>query len=325
MLLNLQSFAGLLMETDNPLTHIVDHPILTSGEWWLLTNHMVMMFLAAALMLIIFLPMTRRYQGGELVPTGTRNMFEAVLVYLREDVVRPVMGPHTDRFIPYLWTLFFFILFMNLLGLLPLEPLTGPVVRWITGDPSAHAIYGTATANPYLVAVLALLSFILIQVSGIRANGVTNYLKHFMGGAPWYVAPILVPVEFLGMFIKPFALFIRLIANMTAGHVLIAVLLGFTVMAYEGMGKWGAIAIGIPAILSSVAAMCLELFVAFLQAYIFTLLTALFIGQLILHEGEDHTGGAHDEAHEVIGGGDLTDLAKLPTAERAAATHLPAG
>ena len=296
MLPTLQSFAGLLLEADNPLTHVVDWPIFTSGEWWLLTNHMVMMFLAAGLMLVVFIPMTRRYQSGELVPTGTRNMFEAVLVYLRDDVVRPVLSYHTDRFMPYLWTLFFFILFMNLLGLLPLEPITGFVLNYLLGL-DMHPIYGTPTANPYVVVVLALLSFILIQVNGIRENGIIGYLKHFMAGAPWYVAPILVPVEFLSMFIKPFALFIRLIANMTAGHVLIAVLLGFTVMAYDGMGKWGALAIGIPAILSSVAAMCLELFVAFLQAYIFTLLTALFIGQLIVHEGEDHHGQEHGEPH----------------------------
>lgn len=322
MLLMLQSLSPTLLETDNPLVHIVDHVIYERDGWWFLTNHMVMMFLAAALMLVIFIPMTRRYRSGEHVPTGTRNLLEAVIVYLRDDVVRPVLGNHTNAFMPYLWTLFFFILFMNLLGLLPLEPITGFILHNLLGLEDMHAIYGTPTANPYVVGVLALLSFILIQVSGIRENGLVNYLKHFMGGAPWYVAPILVPVEFLGMFIKPFALFIRLIANMTAGHVLIAVLIGFTVMAYEGLGTWGAVAIGIPAVLSSVAAMCLELFVAFLQAYIFTLLTALFIGQLILHEGEDHTGGEHDEAHEVIGGGDLTDFSNVPIAARTAGTQM---
>lgn len=281
----------------NPLVHVVDSPILQRGGWWLLTNHMVMMFIAAALMLVIFIPMTRRYRSGEHIPTGTRNFFEAIIVFVRDDVVRPVLGHYTNSFMPYLWTLFFFILFMNLLGLLPLEPITGPIVRWITGDPNAHAIYGTATANMYVVGVLALLSFILIQVNGIRANGLKGYMKHFLAGAPWYVAPILVPVEFLGMFIKPFALFIRLLANMTAGHVLIAVLLGFTVMAYKGMGGWGALAIGIPVLISGVAVMCLELFVAFLQAYIFTLLTALFIGQLVLHEGDDHPEAEAHEAH----------------------------
>ena len=312
------------LAADNPLTHVVDHPIIESNGWWFLTNHMVMMFIAAGLMLAIFLPITRRYQSGEHIPTGTRNFFEALIVFIRDDVAKPVLGNHANAFMPYLWTLFFFILFINLLGLLPLEPITGPIIRWVTGNPDAHAIYGTATANIYVTGILALLSFIMIQVSGIRENGLGNYLKHFMAGAPWYVAPILVPVEILGMFIKPFALFIRLVANMTAGHVLLAVLISFPLMAYTGMGRWGtagAVGIGIPVVLAGVAIMCLEVFVAFLQAYIFTMLTSLFIGQLILHEGEDHTGGEHDEAHELIGSGDLTDYAKLPQAARAAGTH----
>ncbi len=309
------------LAADNPLTHVVDHPIITAGHWWLLTNHMVMMLIAAGLMLAIFIPITRRYQSGEHIPTGTRNFFEALMVFVRDDVARPVLGHHASRFMPYLWTLFFFILFINLLGLLPLEPLTKPIVKWITGDSNAHAIYGTATANIYVTGVLALLSFIMIQYNGIRENGLGNYLKHFMAGAPWYVAPILVPVEFMGMFIKPFALFIRLVANMTAGHVLLAVMLSFPLMAYEGMGGWGAMGVGFLSVLGGVAIMCLEVFVAFLQAYIFTMLTSLFIGQLVLHEGDEHTGPDHDEAHEVIGGGDLTDYAKLPIDARHAGTH----
>lgn len=324
------SFLPTLAEMGNPLTHVVDHPIWQWHGWWFLTNHMVMMLLAAALMLAIFIPITRRYQSGEHVPSGTRNFFEAVMVYLRDDVARPVLGHHADRFMPYLWTLFFFILFMNLLGLLPLEPITGPIIRRVTGNPEAHAIYGTATANIYVVGVLALLSFFMIQYNGIRENGLGNYLKHFTAGAPLYVAPILVPVEILGMFIKPFALFIRLIANMTAGHVLLAVLISFPVMAYAGLERYGwgtagAIGIGIPVVLAGVAVMCLEVFVAFLQAYIFTMLTALFIGQLVLHEGDEHTGPHHDEAHEIIGSGDLTDYAKLPKDARAAGTHMAAG
>ena len=100
-----------------------------TAAWWLLTNHMVMMLLAAGLMLLIFPAITRRYRDGEHVPTGTRNFFEAILVYLRNDVVKPILGDKTDRYIPYLWTLFFFILFCNLLGLLPIDLLTGKLLR----------------------------------------------------------------------------------------------------------------------------------------------------------------------------------------------------
>lgn len=317
-----------LLAADNPLGHVVDHPIITgSGEhgiWWL-TNHMVMLTLSAVLMLLIFPRLTRRYRSGELVPTGTRNLFEAIMLFIRNDVAKPVLADETDRFMPFLWTLFFFILFNNLLGLLPLEPITGPIVRAITGDPHAHAIYGTATANIWVTGTLALVAFIVIQISGIRANGLGTYLKHFTGGAPWYMAPVMVPVEIMGMFVKPVALAIRLMANMTAGHILLAVL----VILASGVAQSGAVGlfagVSIAVVLGSVAIMVLELFVAFLQAYIFTFLTALFIGQLVVHEHDEHhadEGGHHDEAHESIGSGDLTDHARLPDAARHAGTHM---
>jgi F-type H+-transporting ATPase subunit a len=313
-----------MLAAANPLEHVVDHPIVKSNGWYIFTNHMVMMILAAILMLLIFPFITRPYRDGKHVPTGTRNFFEAIMMYIRNDVAKPVLGDETDRFMPYLWTVFFFILFNNLLGLLPLEPITGPVVRAITGDPHAHAIYGTATANIYVTGTLALISWVVIQISGIRANGLGTYLKHFLGGAPIFMAPVMVPVEILGMFVKPVALAIRLFANMTAGHILLAVLAGFTGTA-AALGTGALIGIGIPVVLGSVAIMCLELFVAFLQAYIFTFLTALFIGQLVVHEHEEHhadEGGHHDEKHESLGGGDLTDSAKLPDAARQAGTHM---
>src|SRR3712207_3236571 len=191
----------------------------------------------------------------------------------------------------------FLLLFNNLLALLRLKRLTGPFMRAITGDPHAHAVYATATANIYITATLAILSWLVIQAGGIRANGIGNYLKHFMGGAPVYMAPVMIPVEIMGMFVKPVALAIRLFANMTAGHILLAVLVGFTGAA-AAMGTGALVGIGIPVVLGSTAIMCLELFVAFLQAYIFTFLTSLFISQLVIHEHEHHEGegGHHDEA-----------------------------
>jgi F-type H+-transporting ATPase subunit a len=309
----------------SPLEHVIDHPIIQSANgWYIVTNHMVMMCIAALLMLIIFPLITKAYRDErQLVPTGTRNFFEAILLFIRNDVAKPVLGDETDRYIPFLWTMFFFILFNNLLGLLPLEPLTAPIMRAITGDPHAHAVYGTATANIYVTATLAILSWLVIQAGGIRANGFKNYFAHFLGGAPIYMAPVMIPVEIMGMFVKPVALAIRLFANMTAGHILLAVLVGFTGAA-AAMGTGALIGIGIPVILGSTAIMCLELFVAFLQAYIFTFLTSLFISQLVVHEHEHHTdeGGHHDEAHESIGGGDLTDHEQIPDAARQAGAHM---
>jgi F-type H+-transporting ATPase subunit a len=323
--MNLFSHLALLA-AGSPLDHVLDHPIIVHNGWYLLTNHMIMIGVAAVLMLIIFPLITRPYRNNDLVPTGTRNFFEAIMVYIRNDVVKPVLGDDTDRFIPFLWTLFFFILFMNLLGLLPLDALQAWFVSYdpITGRPNFYAIYGTATANLGVTGALAIFSFILWNIAGIRANGIGTWAHHFLGGAPWYMAPVMVPVEILGMFVKPFALSIRLMANMTAGHVLVAVLISMAGAAFKAMGTGGGIGVTIPVVLGTTAIMMLELFVAFLQAYIFTFLTTLFIGQLVVHEHEHHEdeGGHHDEAHESVGGGDLTDYAKLPADARHAGTHM---
>ncbi|HRK32527.1 MAG TPA: F0F1 ATP synthase subunit A [Tepidisphaeraceae bacterium] len=276
----------------NPLDHVVDHPILQSNGWWYLTNHMIMMCVSAGLMLLIFPAMTKRYRSGEWVPTGSRNFFEAILIYMRDDVAKPLLGHDTTRYMPYLWTLFFFILFTNLLGLLPIDLITGKLL----GLNHGHGIYGTATANFYVTATLAIITFLVVQISGLRANGIGGWAKHFLGGAPWYIAPVMIPVEFLGMLIKPFALAVRLAANMTAGHILLAVIIGFVPAAFVGLGTAGGWAVGVVSVISAVAINCLELFVAFLQAYLFTFLTALFISQMITHEHDDHEHDAHDEA-----------------------------
>jgi F-type H+-transporting ATPase subunit a len=304
----------------NPLEHVLDKPILhTAGGFWWLSNNLLSLLISGGLMLLIFPRITRAYQRGEHVPTGTRNFFEAILVYVREEIARPILGDETDRFIPFLWTLFFFILFNNLLGLLPLDVLTG----WFMRPMHRHPFGGTATANIWVTGALAIIAFTVWQVSGIRANGLANYLKHFTGGAPLYMAPLMIPLEILGMFVKPFALAIRLFANMIAGHTVLAVLLMFTGMAFSAGAAigWG---ISIVVVLAGAAMMCLELFVAFLQTYIFVFLTTMFIGQLVIHEHEHKAGegGHHDEKHSKIGSGDFTDAAELPDASRQAGAHM---
>jgi F-type H+-transporting ATPase subunit a len=304
----------------NPLEHVLDKPLVhTTGGLWLISNNMIGLAISALLMLIIFPLITRPYVRGEHVPTGTRNMFEAVLIYIREEIARPILGEQTDRFLPFLWTLFFFILFNNLLGLLPLDVLTG----WFMRPFHLHPFGGTATANIWVTGALAIIAFTVWQVSGIRANGLVTYLKHFTGGAPLYMAPLMIPLEIMGMFIKPFALAIRLFANMIAGHTVLAVLLMFSSMAFSAGAAigWG---ISIVVVLGAVAMMCLEVFVAFLQTYIFVFLTAMFIGQLVIHEHEhkEGEGGHHDEAHSGFGGGDLTDSAQIPDAARQAGAHM---
>ncbi len=303
---------ALPLAAANPLNHVVDHPLWAPGGWWVVTNHIVMMCVAAGLMLLIFPRITKRYQDGEHVPTGTRNFFEAILLYMRDDVAKPLLGHETTRFMPFLWTMFFFVLFLNLLGLLPLDVITGAVGLGHHG----HGIFGTATSNFWITATLAIVTFLVVQISGLRANGIKGWAHHFLGGAPWYIAPIMVRVEFLGMLIKPFALAVRLAANMTAGHTLPAAIIGFVPAAFAALGAGGGFVIGVISVVAAVAIMCLELFVAFLQAYLFTFLSALFISQMVVHEGHDEHHDEHEseyhDGHPVVG-----EVADHATAQKA--------
>jgi len=284
----------LLMFATNPLDHVVQHPIIQrpadlgfltpEGKISLLTNQTATL-IVAGLLLILFVPaLVRRRRGtdevGRLVPTGSANAIEAICEFLRKDVAQPNLGPYTDRFIKYVWSVFFFILLNNLLGLLPIAAMT-------------PYIGGTPTGNIYVTATLALMTFALMVFNGIRLGG-KHYFAHFCPGPLW-LAPILVPVELAGLLAKIFALTVRLFANMLAGHILLAVLLGFILSAFESSTAMG-IAIAIPAVAGSVAITMLEIFVAFLQAFIFTFLTCLFIGQsIVFHHGDEH--GHAEAAH----------------------------
>ncbi len=281
-----------LLASANPLDHVVDTKILSINGYWVLSNHIVMLLTTAAIMLVGFAFLARKYKDGLLVPTGAGNMFEALVLFIRNDVAKPVLGDDTDRFMPLLWTLFFFVLINNLLGLVPFDA----IQNLTFGRVFEHfqPIYGTSTSNFFVTGALALIVFIIVQVNGLKANGFGGWLHHFLGGAPWWLAPVMVPVEFLGMLIKPFALAVRLAANMTAGHLLLAVLGMFVVMAWTAMGAAGGIAVGIVSVVASVAIMMLELFVAALQAYLFVFLTALFISQMIVHHHDDE----HHKEHE---------------------------
>lgn len=270
------SWSPVLAEGDNPLSHVVPHEF-TDFSWahfgdYTLTNHLFMLVVSAVLLLIT-LPIAAR--AGGLVPRGFRNVIEAVLQYLREEVARPVLGQLTDRFIPFIWTMFFLILTANLLGMIPLGAFAAPI------DQHLKHIGGTATGNISITAGLAICSFVVIQISGIRVQGLGGYGKTFLGHAPIWLAPLMIPLEILGSFIKPFALAIRLFANMIAGHVVIAILLSFIVVGLSQVSPGLGLTIALPSVLGVVFINLLELLVAFLQAYIFTFLTTLFIGLAI--------------------------------------------
>lgn len=219
-----------------------------------ITKYTVYMWIAAALLLLVLLPMARR-RGG--VYHGLFNAFEALIVYVRDEIVYANLGREEGRpYVPFIATLFFFILFMNLLGLVP---------------------YGaTPTGNLAVTGVLALFAMAAIEVSGIVANGPVKYAKSLVpAGVPMFLAPIMIPIEIIGHFAKPFALMVRLFANMTAGHVVILSMLGLIFL----LKTWAVVPVSIG---FALFIFLLEILIAFIQAYIFAVLTAVFI-QLSRH------------------------------------------
>jgi F-type H+-transporting ATPase subunit a len=229
------------------------------------TRHVVMLWVAAFLCIVATLlalrAHNRRTAEGK-APSGVGNGLEALILYLRNEVVIPNVGPHGNGYVPFLLTLFFFILFANLLGLVP---------------------YGsTATGNISVTATLAILSFIVIELAGMKSQGKAYFntivfWPHDMSlGMKLPITFILTPIEIIGKFTKPFALAIRLFANMIAGHVVLLALISLIFT----FATW--ILVPIP-IGMALAISVLELFVALLQAFIFTLLSSVFIG--LIREG----------------------------------------
>jgi len=231
------------------------------------TKHVVFLLLSALVLAVVAIAAARSVSKRR-VPKGLGNFFEVFVVFIRDEIAVANMGEAGLRYMPYLLTTFFFILIMNLAGLVP---------------------YGaTATGNVSVTAGLAVIAFFVIQASSIRAQGLGNYFKHLTGGVHPALWPIMVPIEVLGLFTKPFALMIRLFANMIGGHIVIVSLLGliFIFKSY--------LLAPVP-VLFVLGINLLELFVAFLQAFIFTMLTALFMGLGVQAGHEDH--GAAEGRH----------------------------
>ena len=284
-------------EQESPLEHIVQHPLIErpakvgvltpEGKITVFSDQIAMIALAGLLLVALVPMMVRRRRGktgvDAMVPAGSANMLEAVCDYLRKEVAEPVLHEHTDRFIKYIWSVFFFVLTINILGLLPI-----PVISNLFG---IH-LGGTATGNIWVTATLALITMGMMVINGLRLGG-TAYLAHFCPGPLW-LAPVLVPVEIIGLIAKVFALAVRLFANMIAGHILLAVLLSFIMLAGAKSTGLG-LGIGSVVVLGSVAINLLELFVAFLQAFIFTFLTTLFVGMSVVLHHDEH-GGADEHA-----------------------------
>lgn len=258
------------------------------------TKYSILMVLAAGIICAIYIPLAKKIQTGA-APRGLFwNLFEAVLTFIRDEIAKPYIGKEADRYVPYLWTVFLFVLTCNLLGMFP--------------------FLGSPTASFSMTSVVAFGSFILIHISSVMRFGWQAHLKSF---APPMDMPfamkvgiwvMLWPIEFLGLALKCFVLSVRLFANMFAGHMVLATILLFipqVAAAKLGDGlTWG---VAVASVTGVIALSLLELFVAFLQAYLFTFLTALFLGGVLEHAEHAAHGGHHghdDHGHDSHNGHD---------------------
>jgi len=219
--------------------------------------HVAMLWLAAIL-LFLMLRRVARSEENNLPKGRLRNFFEAIIMFVRDEVVYNIMGEKVGRrFLPYLLTVFFFILFINLLGLIP--------------------TMASATGNINVTATLAIMTFLVTQGSGMRENGIVTHWRNLVPpGVPIFILPIMIPIEIMGMFTKPFSLTMRLFANMIAGHIII---LSFFGLIFGLSLKLAFISI-LP-FAGAVAISAFEIFVGFLQAFIFTFLSTIFIFQAV--------------------------------------------
>lgn len=246
---------------NNVVHHLLDQNLFSFQVFGFkvnFTKHELMM-LVVAILLSVLLGLS--FRKRRLVPKGVANFFEAIVVFLRDEIIMPNMGKEGLLYAPYLFTVFFFILFSNLMGLIPGA--------------------ATATSNISVTTALALLTFFMVQYAGIRHHGAIHYIKGLIPpNLPILIIPIMVPVEIVGMFTKHVALAIRLFANMTAGHVVILALLGL-------IGAKISIQTFVIApfpIIGVLFVSLLEILIALIQAYIFTVLSAVFIGMAIHQE-----------------------------------------
>lgn len=253
-----------------------DH-VLDTHDWHLfehlhfhiplgLTKYQVLMIAAAGLIMAIYIPIARRAQTGEPPRGKWWNCFESILTYLRDNLAKPYIGHDADQYVHYIWTVFLFILFCNLFGMIP--------------------FLGSPTASFSVTVALAVCTFLFIHGSAIAKMGVAHYFQSYLPhidvpfGMGYVIVPMIAIIEFFGNFIKAFVLAVRLFANVFAGHMVLAFIL-FFIVAVKNSGPlmfWGVTA---ASVIGVTLLSLLELFVAFLQAYVFAFLTALFLGSTL--------------------------------------------
>jgi len=219
-----------------------------------ITKHVIFLWIVAILLIVAFKIAANSYKKS-LVPRGNANFLEVLIVFVRDEIAKPTIGKGYEKFLPYLLTVFFFILFSNFIGLIP------------NG--------ATVTSNISVTVTLAVISFLVVQAGGMMKNGPLGYFKGLIpSGVPAWLLPVMFVVEILGLFTKPFALAIRLFANMTAGHIVILALIGLIFFMQTLFVAPVSVAFALFIYL-------LEILVALIQAYIFTMLSSLFIGMAV--------------------------------------------
>ena len=278
--------------SNSSLEHPLIHLPTIAGIDLSVTKHVLMLWIVASVVAAVVTVVVRRYLRQERpIPSGFMNALEAVVEYVRDVIVQPNVGRKwVHTWTPLILTLFVFILSANAVGLIPMFEVLGLLDHWVLHTPAdsfvKQVMHGgtTATANFNVTAALATITFFAIIIAGSKAHG---FVKHWTNMVPHGLSPllyvILIPIEVMGMFVRPFALTMRLAANMTGGHIAILAILSFVFMFAELFGQPIAgvgvgLAVSVPL---AVGISALEIIVVLVQAYVFSLLTAVFIGMAI--------------------------------------------
>ena len=278
---------GHVSNSEHPLIHLPS----IFGIDFSVTKHVLMLWIVASLLFVIVTATVRKFlRQDRPIPTGFMTVLEIIVEFVRDSIVEPNVGRKwTKTWTPVLLTIGLFIFTANLIGIIPIFDVLGLVNHAVhTPEESflAQVVHGgtTATGNLNVTAALATVSFFLIIIAGSRAHGFVQHFKNLIpGGVPLFVYPILIPIEIMGMFVRPFALMARLAANMTGGHIALLAIISFVFIFAQQFNAAVGVAVG--AFLSvplAVGISALEAIVVVpVQAYVFTLLTAVFIGMAI--------------------------------------------
>ena len=276
---------------NSPIDHPLIHLPTVLGIDMSVTKHVLMLWLVAAFLFVVVTVAVRRYvRQDRLIPTGFMGVVEIVVEFVRDSIVQPNVGSKwVNAYTPLLLTLFLFIFVANIVGLIPIFDLIALVNHSVLHLPEDHFVsqvtHGgvTATGNFNVTAALATISFFAIIIAGVRAHGFVKHWKNMVPhGLPLPVTLFLIPIEIMGMFVRPFALTMRLAANMSGGHIAILAILSFVFIFTDLFGALAGMAVGAFATVAlAVPISGLEIIVVLVQAYVFTLLTAVFIGMAI--------------------------------------------